>query len=235
MRSDTPCSTRFGEEITHEAPASAPESSAGTSRTTRLAGPVRIDDDTERRQSRGRLLGDVGFALRDVERHRHEEPLAVNDGFLAARGFESFVGDAFVRGVHVDDHEPVRILCQDVDTVQLPNGKAEGRNRAFVRGLWTQFEICRVRFADARFANVRLANARLAHVVRRPRREREQRLQRRTLLEHRSVRERPRRRNFCRLCNLGAIVPQKAVKVPKTKSCTCRFHGNAPRAWSDAR
>ena len=32
---------------------------------------------------------------------------------------------AFVRGVHVDEHQPVAVLRQDEDAVQLRQGKTE--------------------------------------------------------------------------------------------------------------
>ena len=45
-------------------------------------------------------------------------------------GFEFFVDDALVRGVHIDDHQPMLVLRQDVDAVELRQREAKRRNLA---------------------------------------------------------------------------------------------------------
>ena len=44
------------------------------------------------------------------------------------RGLELFVADALVRGMHVDHDQPIGILGQDVDAVQLRHRVAQRRN-----------------------------------------------------------------------------------------------------------
>ena len=46
---------------------------------------------------------------------------------VVERGLQLFVEDAFVRRVHVDDDQAVRVLGQDVDAVQLGQRVAERR------------------------------------------------------------------------------------------------------------
>ena len=69
------------------------------------------------------LLGQFGLRLRGVEGQRGEQLLAGEalgvDGLL-----ELLVGDAFVGGVHIDDHQTFGVLRQYVDAVQLGNGVA---------------------------------------------------------------------------------------------------------------
>jgi hypothetical protein len=43
------------------------------------------------------------------------------------RQLEFLVEDAFVRGVHVDDHQALAVLRQDIDAVQLRQRVAEWR------------------------------------------------------------------------------------------------------------
>ena len=40
------------------------------------------------------------------------------------RGLQALVDDALVRRVHVDEHEPVAVLREDVDAVQLREREA---------------------------------------------------------------------------------------------------------------
>jgi hypothetical protein len=40
--------------------------------------------------------------------------------------FELLVHDAFMRGVHIDQHQTLRILSQDVHAMQLCNGFTQG-------------------------------------------------------------------------------------------------------------
>src|SRR5438094_930485 len=51
------------------------------------------------------------------------------------RSLESFVKDALVRGVHVDQYQPLLVLSEDIDAVQLREREAErrraGRARVF--------------------------------------------------------------------------------------------------------
>ena len=52
------------------------------------------------------------------------------DGLATAIGaellFQALVDDAFVRGVHVHQHQALGVFGQDVDAVQLGNGAAQG-------------------------------------------------------------------------------------------------------------
>jgi hypothetical protein len=73
----------------------------------------------------------VFFGSGDVDRfgveHRwNQECLGCQLPFVE-RPLELLVEDAFVRRMHVDDDQPLGVLRQDVDAVQLGKGVAERR------------------------------------------------------------------------------------------------------------
>ncbi len=60
----------------------------------------------------------------DVQRQRHQQWLT-DDAPAGVGGAQALVGDALVRGVHVDQHQAARALGQDVDAHQLRQRSAE--------------------------------------------------------------------------------------------------------------
>ena len=64
------------------------------------------------------LVGHVGFGDRDVDGDRNQQRLRGHRR-ACARALQPLVDRALVRGVHVDEHETVRRLREDVDAVQL--------------------------------------------------------------------------------------------------------------------
>ena len=92
-------------------------------------------------------------------------------GARSRRGLEPLVDDALVRGMHVDEHEAVAVLRQDVDAVQLREREAErmrvvggGTRRPRLRGVVASAEQACVEaggLAGHRRARVRVRRRRL--------------------------------------------------------------------------
>ena len=64
---------------------------------------------------------------------RHEQRLRLQP-LRRERRFEPLVGDALVRGVHVDDDQPGRVLREHVDARELREREPERRNRRVAHG-----------------------------------------------------------------------------------------------------
>ncbi|MNZ95691.1 hypothetical protein D3C78_1148560 [compost metagenome] len=78
------------------------------------------------------LLGTVRLTLADGDRFRHQQRLATQ-AFAGHGDLQTLVGDALVGRVHVHQHQPVGVLGEDVDTLELRQGVAQRRDilRAF--------------------------------------------------------------------------------------------------------
>ena len=96
-----------------------------------LCRPCRRDFKTERTQG-VRVLSGGG----DVERIRTEnggdEQRLRGDTAAIDGRLEPFIKNAFMRCVHIDEHQAVRVLRQDVDAVQLSQRVAERRGVFFL-------------------------------------------------------------------------------------------------------
>ena len=95
--------------------------------TITLSRPAAHDVETELRERIRMFLGDRRFMFADRERQRHEQQLRA-DAVVRLRGLQFFVGDAFVRGVHVDQHETVRVFREHVHARELRERVAERRD-----------------------------------------------------------------------------------------------------------
>ena len=86
--------------------------------------------ETDRQQRFALVFGGRDFQRLGVEHDRHQQRLH-RDAFFVERELELLVHDPFVRGVHVDDDEPVGVLGEDVNARKLCKRRAE---RHLVRG-----------------------------------------------------------------------------------------------------
>ena len=125
---------------------SALPSNAGTSRTTMLAGPLRSMT----------MPSDFSSALRAST--KSASPLATSSGTgtnnplalhvtLEELRLHAFIGDALVRGMHVDDHQTVGVLSKHVDAVQLRHCVAHRRHLPFV-DRWGRDVVASARFSN---------------------------------------------------------------------------------------
>lgn len=70
---------------------------------------------------RGRHVERVGWKGDRNQQRLHRNLLRVEGAF------EFLIHDAFMRGVHVDDDQPLFVLCQDIDSGELREGKTQRR------------------------------------------------------------------------------------------------------------
>lgn len=81
------------------------------------------DLEAHAREDLGAFLGG-GHVLRADREHRRDQQ-SLNRGATVEHGLELLVQDALVRRVHVDEHEPLGVLREDVDAVELAERVAE--------------------------------------------------------------------------------------------------------------
>ena len=74
----------------------------------------------------GMLFGAISLALADRQRLRHQQRLATQ-AFLIHRQLQTLVSNPLVGRVHVNHHQTLRILRQDIDAMQLRYCIAERR------------------------------------------------------------------------------------------------------------
>lgn len=83
-------------------------------------------------QGRSVFFDQGDIALVYVKHHRYQQLLPGN--LVLGKGtFQPLVDDAFVRCMHVDQYQPVAVLSQYVDAVQLPQCHAQRQVLAFGR------------------------------------------------------------------------------------------------------
>ncbi len=86
------------------------------------AGSEGLDDQAEFSEQRRGLGDEIGLARRHLDDRRHEQRLAFRRA-ARARGFEALIDEALMRGVLVDDNDPVARLRHDIGLVDLrPRG-----------------------------------------------------------------------------------------------------------------
>ena len=95
-------------------------------------GAAALDDEAEIAQFVAVRFGEIRLRGADVQRHGHQEALALHFAFEHLR-LHAFVGDAFMGGMHIDDHQPFGVLRQHVDAVQLGDGETHRRRAGFVK------------------------------------------------------------------------------------------------------
>ena len=118
---------QVGKHIAHQGLRIAAAEDCGHLADRHLLRTDPLDDETKLSERGGRGFHLVCFALTDRKGRRHEQTLRANARIVAGL-LHALVGDALVRCMHVDDHQPFGVLRKDVDPMQLSNRIAERRH-----------------------------------------------------------------------------------------------------------
>jgi hypothetical protein len=73
------------------------------------------------------FLGHGDIQRPGMKRHRNQQRLH-GDGTIIESRLQLFISDPLMGSVHVDNYQPLGVLSQNVDAMQLPQREAEGGN-----------------------------------------------------------------------------------------------------------